>query len=411
MSYFAPEEIFERILDFLHDNRAALCSSSLVNRGWLLMTRYHLFGQIVLNEVETDDYELKDNVHSFLSLMQSPHSTIVPAIRNAVLNISTQGLIPDVVRELKRSQHLTRIMFMDHTHVSDTPSLSWISEALPNIEAFSYNTWYSVPDDAHRLFASFTRLQSLCVYTRVYTTFTFPHDIPIPQFLRLRTLRLRLLNSEQFLDWLQALTGFQPSLETFDLRLFRLFHSGWGPIGTLNTFLKVNSGSLQHLSLGIDYAAQVVDEDESVCVDEGRPADLSELSNLKSIFFRTHDFKAICDSLMTLHPSSKLGVLNVHLLHWKYGERMNPGGCTCAPSRFLERLESIMGDNHSFTGTAIHLRISKEFADSDPEFSSVIGSLRTGWQKRDLKMSFVDYDHEEDDQIDSAQSIRDLLLS
>ena len=57
---------------------------------------------------------------------------------------------------------------------------------------------------------------------------------------------------EQFLDWLQSLDGWHSALETLDLPIFYGFHLGWGPVNTLNSFLKANSGTLNHLSIGID---------------------------------------------------------------------------------------------------------------------------------------------------------------
>ena len=69
-----PGEIFERVLDFLHDDHAALCSSSLVNREWVSTARFHLFNPMIINEFKNPD------ARSFLSLIQSPYSTILPAI-------------------------------------------------------------------------------------------------------------------------------------------------------------------------------------------------------------------------------------------------------------------------------------------------------------------------------------------
>ena len=256
-----PGEIFERVLDFLHDDRAALCSSSLANREWVSTARLHLFNPMIINEFKSPD------AHAFLSLVQSPYSTILPAIRQVVLSIATQDLISDVVNELKHSKALQQIVFLDHSYISDLPSLSWIAQALPNIYDFSYNTTSAVRDDVYRLFASLPTLQSLAIYTEVHTTFAFPVQIPGPHFLHISTLRLKLLKSEQFLNWLQTLDGWNPLLETLDLRIFRICHRGWGPVTALNSFLKANSSSLRHLSLGIDYAARVVDVDESICVD------------------------------------------------------------------------------------------------------------------------------------------------
>ena len=44
-----PQELSDTILDFLHDDMAALCSAGLVCRSWLPASRFHLFSDIELN--------------------------------------------------------------------------------------------------------------------------------------------------------------------------------------------------------------------------------------------------------------------------------------------------------------------------------------------------------------------------
>jgi len=137
--------------------------------------------------------------------------------------------------------------------------------------------------------------------------------------------------------------------------------------------------------------------------------DLSALSNLSTVFLRTHDINAIFNSLASLHPSSRLEALNVHVLRWEYGQFRNPGGCDCAPSQLLESLASIMEERQSFAGTAFDLRISKIFGGS--ELETVWGLFRKWEQRAGLKVSSVDFGDEEDYQVNSHQSIRHLLIA
>ncbi|KAF8901853.1 hypothetical protein CPB84DRAFT_1776836 [Gymnopilus junonius] len=404
-----PTEVLERIIDFLHDDLAALCSSSLASRRWVSGARYHLFGQIVLHDFQRTANYYRDNVHPFLLLVQSPYSTILLSVRKVVLDISTLDLIPNVVDALKDLVFLRTMALVDFSYSSKTPALCWIAKALPDIEELSYNKTNVVHDEAYRFFASFDRLKSLSIYTEPGTVFSFSTNIPGLHFTHLRTLRLRLLDSEQFIGWLQGLAEFHPILETLDIRLFRLSHTGWGPIRTLNTFLKAISDSLQHLSVGIDYVAEVADVDQSLCFDpEGTPVDLSTLSELRTLFFKTHNVNAICDSLATLHPSSKLEVLNLHVPRWKYAIwRISNTKCSCVPSQMLERLNRIITVNQSFADTALNLRISRSFTSSDSGFMSVSGLLETMTQKAGFKLSLVDYSDEEDYQIDFAGTLYD----
>ncbi|KAF8954249.1 hypothetical protein BDZ97DRAFT_2081830 [Flammula alnicola] len=405
----APIEILDRILDFLHDDQAALCSSSLVSRNWVSVPRYHIFNRTIISEFLTPDRRIKENVHSFLALVQSPYCTILPAIRNVVLNVTRADLIGDVVIELKHSKVLTQIVFIDYSRISESRSLSWIALALPNIHAFSYNAIYAFPADAWRLVTSFPRLQNLAIYTNVHTTFTFPAQIVRPQFLHLRTLRLRLVRSEQFLDGLQSVGGWYSPLETFDLRVLRKSHKGWGPVDALNSFLKANSGSLRHLSLGIQYIDSLVHMDESVCADRlsttEMPIDLSALPDLSTLFFITHDINSICNSLASLDPSSRLQVLNLHVLCWECG-RLNV--CDCVPSRLLAKLASIMEENQSLAETTFDLRVSNVFGG--PELELVPELFRKWKQRGALTMSSVSFDDEDDVQVGSWSSIRPLVF-
>ncbi|KDR65889.1 hypothetical protein GALMADRAFT_162306 [Galerina marginata CBS 339.88] len=399
-----PGEILERILDFLHDDHPSLCSCCLVSREWLSAARYHLVNPTIINEFQRPDRRYKDNLHSFLALVQSPNSTILFPIRKVVLNIATLDLIKPVVDELRHSKSLNHVVFLDHSYLRDSPSLSWMAQAFPSVRNFSYSTIFAVRDEAYRLFASLPRLQDLAIYTEVYTNFMFPAQIPGPHFFHISTLRLRLLKSEQFLDWLQTLDCWNSLLETLDLRIFRVLHRGWGPVKALNAFLRANSGTLRQLSLGIDYAPSVVDVDESYSVDnEEEPIDLSSLSNLRTVFFRTHDINSISNSLMTLLPSSRLDVLSIHVLKWDY----NP--CDCVPSHLLERLARIMEDVNAFGGTALNFRLSKIFGGSDLDFIRRLfgkGELGGG-----LKLSPVDFDEDEDYQVDSYQAMCETLIA
>ena len=250
-----PIEILERILDFLHEDRSTLCYSSLVSRKWVLPSRYHLFNPTIINEFRIP-YRgvLKENADSFLSLVKAPCCTILPTIQNVIINVTNLELMKNVVEALRHSKTLN-ILFLDQVRLPQHQSVSWIASSLPDILSFSYNASTIFGEDACRLVTSFTRLQSLAIYTEIWTQVSFPTHISGSYFHHLHTLRLKLVNSEQFLDWLQSLDGWHSALETLDLRIFYRLHLGWGPVNTLNSFLKANSDTLKHLSIGINYTS------------------------------------------------------------------------------------------------------------------------------------------------------------
>src|SRR5271170_4062894 len=52
-----PNEIQDRILDFLHDAKPALKACALVCRAWVPTSRYHLFSDIRLYRGKADAFE------------------------------------------------------------------------------------------------------------------------------------------------------------------------------------------------------------------------------------------------------------------------------------------------------------------------------------------------------------------
>jgi hypothetical protein len=246
-----PQEILERILDFLHDDHATLYSASLVSRAWIHAPRYHLFSQTLLKEIYRWGRLLKENACLFLVLARSEHCTILPAIRSAILIVQTQELVDDLVKVLAPSKRLSQLTYI-HTLRSET--ISWNAQILTNIHDFYFDfLWYTFDADAWRLVTSFPNLHSLALYTNATCPITLPSSIPGSVFRNLRTLRLRLTASEELFEWLTKLDGTRFILETLDLRMFRPHRGSWGSMSALNAFLKDVSDTLTHLSIGIFY--------------------------------------------------------------------------------------------------------------------------------------------------------------
>ncbi|KAK6984082.1 hypothetical protein R3P38DRAFT_374993 [Favolaschia claudopus] len=74
-----PPELWQPILDHLHDDTTALCTTSLICRAWLHITRHHLFSTITLTPKR-----LLRSVQ-LNSLLASPHTTIPTAVRSLKL--------------------------------------------------------------------------------------------------------------------------------------------------------------------------------------------------------------------------------------------------------------------------------------------------------------------------------------
>lgn len=264
------QELIDAILDFLHDDRESLLSSSLVARKWVPAPRHHIFAErIAINftKLGPPAYNWSsDTAHDFLALGRSPYCSILPAIRNVVLNVDTElngasELLQEIVEMLTRSP-VNKMLFLDHTFKSSEGqpiSLSWIAPHFPGLQEFSYNALHDVVGDVFALVASFPLLQSLAVYSNPTGGSNLARGTPRPAiphaaFAHLHTLRLRLYDqqSEELLAWVPSIGG-QLRLETLDINVFHCYHNGWGPVAALNLFLHANADSLRSFTLRVTY--------------------------------------------------------------------------------------------------------------------------------------------------------------
>ncbi|TDL19489.1 hypothetical protein BD410DRAFT_900190 [Rickenella mellea] len=74
--YLMLPELADVIIDYLHDDRPALCSCGLVCRSWLPTSRFHLFSTVQLCHID---------IGTGLPLICSPGSTIPPYVRHLEL--------------------------------------------------------------------------------------------------------------------------------------------------------------------------------------------------------------------------------------------------------------------------------------------------------------------------------------
>ncbi|KAK0475616.1 hypothetical protein EDD18DRAFT_1056690, partial [Armillaria luteobubalina] len=65
-----PVELYNLIIDHLHDSKPSLLACSLVCRAWVPECRFHLFYKVILGP---------DTADPFSQLLESPHATIASA--------------------------------------------------------------------------------------------------------------------------------------------------------------------------------------------------------------------------------------------------------------------------------------------------------------------------------------------
>ncbi|TFK32268.1 hypothetical protein BDQ12DRAFT_617414, partial [Crucibulum laeve] len=71
-----PRELIDMMIDFLHKDRQALKQCSLVCRGWVPATRYHLYGSWSISAYAWQ------NFHRTLLLLSHPLCTFTSSIRH-----------------------------------------------------------------------------------------------------------------------------------------------------------------------------------------------------------------------------------------------------------------------------------------------------------------------------------------
>ncbi|KAF8184251.1 hypothetical protein BJ912DRAFT_1043814 [Pholiota molesta] len=397
-----PQEILERILDFLHDDHATLYSVSLVSRAWVHAPRYHLFRQTLLTEIYGRGRLLKEDARSFLVLAHSEHCTILPAIQYVIFVVATQELVDDLVEILAPLKRLSQLTYI-HTLRSET--ISWNAQILSNIHDFSFDfLWYNFDADARRLVTSFPNLHSLALYTDATCPITLPSSIPGYVFRNLRTLRLRLVASEELFEWLKKLDGTCFILETLDLRMFRPDRgTSWGSMSALNSFLKEVSDTLKHLSIGISYDAGLNELSESR--DLETQIDLGPLVNLHSLFLRTWNMPTVCSSLISLNPYSMLEKLTIHALPWGPQKHSKTEPCKYLFSMFLPVFARIIA-GEQFVGIKLldlHIPEGLDLGIVEKELAQ--------WDRKGILKGIltVSYTKDEDVQYNTLDAIRPLI--
>jgi len=88
-----PNEIQDRILDFLHDSKPTLRACALVCRAWVPTSRYHIFSDITLRTKDVPSFEV---------LSKDPNCTIRSCRHLEIHYLST--------KIMKALQHLPRLL-------------------------------------------------------------------------------------------------------------------------------------------------------------------------------------------------------------------------------------------------------------------------------------------------------------
>lgn len=111
-----PHEIFDAIIDHLHDDQSVLLSCSQASSLLLPCSRYHLYSKVVLHS--------KDLI-SFLSLLSTPWNTISPVLHTLTIQGRRGGVFGQLddttpARNPPRIRHISRVI----AHLQNVSSIN-----------------------------------------------------------------------------------------------------------------------------------------------------------------------------------------------------------------------------------------------------------------------------------------------
>ncbi|KAJ7636399.1 hypothetical protein FB45DRAFT_906557 [Roridomyces roridus] len=339
------QELIDTILDFLHDDIPALLASSLVSRKWVPAPRHHIFGRrIVIHHFlpgRRGNRGFMDNATPFLEICRSPLCSLVPSMRNVVLNVNTEhspaGPVPRMLTDIfdvLAKAPIKKMLFVDHTSSLAAPVFlaQTMGQCLSNVQELSYNALGRIAGDILAIIAAPASLHTLSIYGTHRGSSMDPFALsaapqPGNRFENLSTLRICLYarQSDALLSWMKA---DSLRLETLDLTVFHGYHNGWGPVTALNAFLHGEStATLKVLSLSVVYEDDDNDVDEDVRIEAPSDGelDLSALTKLHTLRITSHSVESVCAALASLPPST-LRIFRFDYEHWLYYE---DAPCAC----------------------------------------------------------------------------------
>ncbi|KAJ7246148.1 hypothetical protein B0H12DRAFT_1306492 [Mycena haematopus] len=347
------KELVDHIPDFLYDDRPSLLSSSLVARTWVSTPRHHVCKRVTTHFFPGRGYPFKDSAHNFLAIFRSPHCTILPPVRDVVLNVDcapAPDLLQELVDVLARAP-LAKLHFTDHTTSCRDPiSLSWMSPHFPGLREFSYNSLDRFVLDIFALVLIAALRQKGCSKKCHCAGQTISHSPG-------HCFRV-VAPSNQFVAWLQTF-GDRIRLEALNLEVFHFYRNGWGPITALNTFLGANGAHLQSFGLRIHYEDDG-EVDESILLSQASDGDLelSGLTNLRSLSLGSHNVEAICTSLASLpSDSSSLEMLRVSFSTWIHYDEFP---YMCDPPFLMDEFVSVVDGDQFAHLTAVTILGGRE---------------------------------------------------
>lgn len=161
-----PQELLDRIIDFLYDDVAALRSSCLVHTRWIPPCRNHLFASVTFHEL----FDLEVWADSFPSVPHSPAKYVRNlSIAGLWASLGDEKFNPDELEEpllaqFRSFENVRKLVFTAiNLHPSSSPEtfFSHVQSSLTSLEF--YSPFPTTPAELLHFVCSFPHLEDLTV--------------------------------------------------------------------------------------------------------------------------------------------------------------------------------------------------------------------------------------------------------
>jgi hypothetical protein len=236
-----PQELTDKVLDYLHDDKLSLVYCSLVCWEWVPATRFHIFSDITLRR--TWKRLMCPQFLSFLDMLATDSCTFTPFVTQLTLEDldgAPRGAFTPAFSTLARLTSVSSLTFDRCRNLGVQPTL------LPRLPALSELALVRIAFDSVRQVFSMLKMCPLLTSLAVVSVSWDPLSAPIvySHASSIRRLRLSACPRVEFLD-IFAASNVNLACRTVEIEGIEREE-----IGSIGRFLNSIAGSLQHLTVG-----------------------------------------------------------------------------------------------------------------------------------------------------------------
>lgn len=161
-----PQELVDRVIDFLHNDRPALKASCLVHTDWIDPCRCQLFGSVTLNGL----MDLESWAETFPSVLQSPaHHTRKLTLIGLCASLGDKGLNPDklddsLLQHLRSFNQLRKLVFTAlNLHPRNSPELHFLHVRSSLTSLLFHSPYPTTQKKLLHFICSFPHLENLSI--------------------------------------------------------------------------------------------------------------------------------------------------------------------------------------------------------------------------------------------------------